>query len=153
MSDLPRPLDVAEATEVLLSYASAIDERDWEALRSCFTPDCSTTYDERRIDGIDELVGFMAKVHRRIDATLHRITNVRIPPAWPSRTTAYVDALLIRRGSSNDLTLRFEGVYTDTWAPTPAGWRIAERRYRTVWHRRHLEPTADRATHDVEDCR
>lgn len=139
-----RPLALADATEVLLEYAAAIDERDWDRLHHCFTPDCTVRYDDRRLTGSTAVAEFMGRVHRRIQSTLHRITNVRLDPSAPTATTAYVDAILIRRHPAADSVLRVAGVYHDTWAPFGDEWRIAQRHYRTIWREGSLDPAASR---------
>ena len=45
MSARPVDADVrGDVSDVLVRYASGIDQRDWALLRSCFTEDCDADY-------------------------------------------------------------------------------------------------------------
>jgi hypothetical protein len=130
-----------EASEVLLRYATAIDTKDWKLFRTCFSDDCRTVYDDRTIDGADHLTSYMERVHRYLDGSLHRMSNIVVThsgvPSTDGRRTAfarsYVDAILVRRDSQAGAVFHVVGEYRDVLVTTPAGWALQERRYRTVW--------------------
>jgi hypothetical protein len=49
-----------DVADLLVRYASAIDRRDWELLRSCFSDDCVADYgDIGRWSGGDEITEWM----------------------------------------------------------------------------------------------
>ena len=51
-AELQRLVDHQAIVQVLNRYAFALDDRDWSALRSCFTPDAIYTFsqgEERRV--------------------------------------------------------------------------------------------------------
>ena len=53
-----------DVADVLVRYATGIDRRDWELLRSCFTDDCEADYgDIGRWHGAAEIVEWMRRVH------------------------------------------------------------------------------------------
>lgn len=124
----------AEATDVLVRYASGIDRRDWELFRTCFTPDCVIDYGTIGAwNGADEIVSFMTETHARCGHTLHRITNVSLEPVEGRlRARSYVDALIM--GPDNEGGIRAVGYYEDELVRSERdGWQISRRRFTNVY--------------------
>lgn len=117
---------------VILRYATAIDGRDWAALRSCFTRDVHADYGEIGVwFDADELTEWMRVVHEACGHTLHRLSNILITPAMGGRIAAqtYVDAIVL---GPDDLTgVQALGIYEDELVETGDGWRIAHRIHRS----------------------
>src|SRR5436190_220871 len=68
--------DRTAIADVIVRYATAIDRRDWELFRTCFTADCGSDYGS--IGGwsdIDGLTEFMTTAHANMGHTMHRMTN------------------------------------------------------------------------------
>jgi 3-phenylpropionate/cinnamic acid dioxygenase small subunit len=121
-------------TEVLIRYATAIDRRDWPLLASCFTTDCDADYGAVGAwQSADAITSFMAEVHEPCGETLHRITNVTIAGS-PNGviSNSYVDALVMFAGNTSGI--RAMGRYEDDLVQTDEGWKIARRRYTSVFH-------------------
>jgi 3-phenylpropionate/cinnamic acid dioxygenase small subunit len=124
-----------EIAEVLVRYATGIDQRDWDLFRTCFTPDCHADYGDIGVwDGIDELTAWMDSAHQGAGHTLHRISNPTIAPAEAiapeePRATArcYVDAIVM--GADNLSGVRAVGFYDDELVRTNQGWQIRRRRF------------------------
>lgn len=119
-------------TDLLIRYATAIDRRDWELLRSCFTEDCDADYGETgHWHGRDELVTWMASTHDPLGPTAHRITNValRQEPGLV-RAQSYVHGVVVVPDRS--ATVHAYGWYEDEVVVTPDGWRVRRRRYTPV---------------------
>ena len=117
---------------MLVRYASGIDRRDWEALRSCFTDDCDADYGTiGHWHGSDEITEWMRVAHEPCGHTLHRITNPALSPS-PGGVTArsYVDALVL--AADNRTGSRATGYYDDELVETGDGWKIARRRFTMV---------------------
>lgn len=56
--------DKSEIGEVLIRYATGIDQRDWDLFRTCWTPDVVADYGEiGQFAGIDVLTDFMFASH------------------------------------------------------------------------------------------
>ena len=134
--------DVLAIRDVIDRYAAALDRRDWEHLRSCFTADCHADYEgfgkwtER-----EPFVAWLDAIHRDIGPTLHRITNHQIEVDRDrARATSYLDALLQLRQQDQDL-LHVVGKYVDELIRTEEGWRISDRRVETFWRRRDTQTT------------
>ena len=119
-------------TDLVLQYSAGIDGRDWELFRSCFTDDCVADYGEvGRWEGADAITAFMEKVHADCGHTLHRISNqiVRVGDhGYVVRS--YVDAIVLR--ADNRRGNHIIGYYDDEFVRTPAGWKIARRRFTEV---------------------
>ena len=126
--------DVADVAEVLVRYATAIDQRDWALLRSCFTDDCDADYGSIGVwHGAEEITAWMRQAHEPAGSSLHRITNVAVTPTDDGdRVTArsYVDALVLF--ADNASGTQALGTYDDELVRTGDGWRIARRRFTMV---------------------
>lgn len=122
-----------DVEDVLIRYATGIDRRDWALFRTCFTDDCDIDY-----PGIgswrsaDEITEWMREVHEPCGHTLHRITNVAVTPTVSGASaSAYVDALVMFADNENGT--RAFGYYDDDFVRTDDGWKIARRRFTTVF--------------------
>lgn len=119
--------------EVLVRYATGIDRRDWEVLRSCFTDDCDADYgDIGHWSGGDEITAWMRVSHEPAGPSLHRITNVAVDAHADGRASArcYVDAVVL--GPDGQSGAHAMGLYDDELVDGADGWRIARRRYTMV---------------------
>jgi hypothetical protein len=126
-----------DVVEVLVRYASAIDQRDWELLRTCFTPDCVAEYGQFGVwRSSEELVRYMERAHEPFGALLHRITNQVVRQDGDGiAARSYVDAILM---SGDGTALRLVGYYDDELTNGPGGWRIAHRRFTPVLSERGI---------------
>jgi 3-phenylpropionate/cinnamic acid dioxygenase small subunit len=121
-----------DVADLLIRYASAIDRRDWELLRSCFTDDCVVDYGAiGSWNGADEITEWMRKIHDPLGHTLHRISNQSITSAGDAITArSYVDAIVL--GPDNLHGAQAAGFYDDVLVQTSEGWKISRRRFTTV---------------------
>jgi 3-phenylpropionate/cinnamic acid dioxygenase small subunit len=125
--------DRTAIVDVVYRYATAIDERDWSLLRTCWADDAVTDYgDIGSWSSGDEITAFMVEAHVACADSLHRITN---PVVWVEgdrlRSRAYVDAVLLFRTKA----MRAIGRYEDEWEEVDGVWRIRSRRYRSTYQR------------------
>jgi SnoaL-like domain len=128
------PTIQAEASDVLVRYASGIDRRDWALFRTCFTPDCVVDYGEIGVwNGVDEITSFMVETHARCGHTLHRITNIALESGEDGLLArSYVDAMIM--GPDNRAGVRAVGYYEDELVHSKrAGWQISRRTFTTVY--------------------
>jgi uncharacterized protein (TIGR02246 family) len=118
--------------DLLVRYATAIDRRNWELLRSCFTDDCEVDYGNiGRWSGRDAITDWMRATHDPLGHSVHRITNQAV--ASDGETIAarsYVDAIVL--GPDNARGAQAAGCYEDVIVRTDDGWKIARRRYTMV---------------------
>jgi len=121
-----------DVADLLVRYASGIDRRDWDLLRSCFTDDCVADYgDIGRWNGADEITEWMRNTHDLLGRSLHRITNVTVTSNGDAVTArAYVDAIVF--GPDDVHGAQSAGYYDDVVVRTDDGWKIARRRFTMV---------------------
>jgi SnoaL-like domain len=119
---------------LLISYGSAIDRRDWEAFRACFSDDCECDYGSfGRWQGPTAIANYMKQAHAEIGPTLHRITNVTTTmEGGQAHARCYVDALLMPMAEGGPIHHGI-GYYDDQLIRTGAGWRIARRQFVPVF--------------------
>ena len=119
------------AGEVLVRYATAIDTRDWDLFRTCFTDDVDADYgDIGHWHGVDEITQWMRETHEPCGHTLHRITNISVSEdGGTASSRAYVDALVLF-GSGG---VRAAGFYDDSFVLEADGWRISRRVFTSVF--------------------
>lgn len=133
-----------DVTDLLLRYAWAIDSKDWELLRTCFTADCLVVYGNgdspypggaRRFRSRDELVDYMERTHQPLDGSLHRMSNIQVTPTDPGAATAisYGDNLLVLRTHPDGPFYESAGHYADELLRQDGLWRITTRQYTRVW--------------------
>lgn len=118
--------------DLLVRYATGIDRRDWELLRSCFTGDCVADYgDIGQWKSADEITEWMRATHEPLGHTLHRITNHAVHSDGDAVTVrSYVDVIAL--GPGNVGGAQAAGYYDDVVVRTDDGWKIARRTYTMV---------------------
>jgi SnoaL-like domain len=128
--------DQLEVHQVLIRYAHALDARDWELLRSCFTPDATTDYGEIAgiNDGREAIVSTCRNFLSGLDASHHMIGSVAIDCEGDDGTAVcYLQAQHVFRGADGGDNLLHGGIYRDRLVRTPEGWKISHRSLELVW--------------------
>ena len=121
-----------DVADLLVRYATGIDRRDWELLRSCFTDDCVADYGHVGTwSSGDEITEWMRRTHEPLGHSLHRITNPSVTSDGEVVTArSYVDAIVL--GPDNVSGAQAAGWYDDVVVQTDDGWKIARRRFTLV---------------------
>ena len=71
--------DVLAIRDVVDRYCVGIDRRDWDLVRSCFTPDCNADYGRSgRWQEREPFVAWLDEIHRDVGPTMHRLTNHQV---------------------------------------------------------------------------
>lgn len=119
-------------TEVLVRYATGIDQRDWDRFRTCFTVDVHAEYEGLPAwDGVDAITEYMVQAHAAMGHTLHRVSNHAIEvDGSTARARTYVDAVLMAADGATGVNVI--GFYDDELVEDPDGWRIARRTFTQV---------------------
>lgn len=146
--------DRLQIADVLIRYATALDNRDWALLGECFTPDGVTDYGE--LGGINQGLEAILAVVRSLegfDTTQHLIGNITAELDGDRATsTCYLQAQHVIAGDDGG-RFAIGGTYRDQLIRTEAGWRIAHRTLAVTWQdgdARILEVAAKRlATGDA----
>lgn len=126
--------DRAGVTDALYRYCTAIDTKDWALLAACFVPEATADYRGRHFPDAASIVRYMADIHRDLDGSAHRLTNVVVQlDGDTARTTSYVDALLVDADHPDGPTFHVVGTYADALRRDGASWRIVERRFVDLW--------------------
>jgi 3-phenylpropionate/cinnamic acid dioxygenase small subunit len=128
-------LDERAIIGVCVRYATAIDDRDWERLRSCFVPDAVGIYHADRV-----LIGYPAieeavrTAVTPLSRTQHLVTNFTVVLDGDRATSrCYLHAQHVRAGLPGGETFVIAGRYSDRFVRTDDGWRIRERRLDRWW--------------------
>jgi hypothetical protein len=131
-----RVADRQDIDDVLYRYAWALDQRDWELLRTCFTADAVADFLELGgvNEGIDTIVGLVSGVLSGLDASQHLIGCPRVSIAGDTATaTCYLQAQHVYKGAPGGDHFLVGGTYADRLIRTPDGWRIQHRTLHATW--------------------
>ena len=124
-------LDHAAISDVLHTYASAVDRRDWPLFRSLFTErvivDMRSFAPDRYFEiGVDELLE-LARPIDRFDATQHTSTNhLHRIDGDKATSVSYMQAGHFVKRPDGDFNCFLYGYYTTSLVRTDAGWKIRE---------------------------
>lgn len=128
------PQDVHEIEQLVLGYTKGIDigpeDASW-----VFAPDAVFVYMGRTVTGEKELKAFYANLRKENTTRTirHLLSNLIVTPAADGAATGMVYLTTIEAPG----TITAVGMYQDTYAKTPAGWRIKRRLYHqdfpTAW--------------------
>jgi len=128
MLSLPEISDRLEIQQLLVDYASAIDQRRFDDLDRVFTPDAYIDY--RAMGGIDgqypQVKAWLAEVLPHFGAYYHLVGNFDLRLAGDTasgRTMCFNPMQLNKDGQVLFCALWYE----DDFIRTPTGWRIARR--------------------------
>jgi len=129
--------------DLMDAYASALDTKDWDTLRTLFTPDAVVDYtDEGGVRGtIDEAIAWFEKMLAAFTASQHFVTNRRVWIDGDSATAhAYIFSPLGVPTGEGVLTLVMAGgFYEDELRRMPEGWRFAARTIKASWFHAGLQ--------------
>jgi 3-phenylpropionate/cinnamic acid dioxygenase small subunit len=130
--------DKDDIKELLVRYAWAIDDKDWDALDTVFLPDAYLDYSSNPggVEGpYPEIREWLAKSLAPFPVTQHLVTNmdVRVDgDRATSRTMVYNPmGAATREGPLHYFFLG--GRYDDELVRTADGWRIAKRVETLLW--------------------
>jgi 3-phenylpropionate/cinnamic acid dioxygenase small subunit len=128
-------LDEKSIIDVCIRYATAIDDRDWERLRSCFVPDAVGTYHaDRMLTGYPAIEEAVRTAVTPLSRTQHLVANFTVVLGGDEASSrCYLHAQHVRSGIPGGETFVIAGRYSDRFVRTDDGWRIRERRLDRWW--------------------
>ena len=126
MSELQLLVDERNIARLLHRYAHALDGRDADMWRSCFTEDATFVTRHGTFVGAEQINGLFDGL--RPSPTKHLLTSPLIELDGNSATVASHFLLCVREGT--ELKVDFFGSYLDRVARRPGNgeWRFEERR-------------------------
>jgi ketosteroid isomerase-like protein len=122
----------AAVTDVIVSYAHAVDTRDWALFRRLFTDDARLDYTAAygSAGGPDEMTQWIAGLmsYEAVPDTMHAITNVRavVDGDTATATAYYVNPDVMLMGEPEPYLLFNAGRYTVQLARTDDGWKMSQ---------------------------
>jgi hypothetical protein len=128
--------DQLAITDVLYQYATALDTRDWNLLRACFTADGVADYLEFGgvNEGRDAIVELCGGVLSGLDASQHLIANPRVVLDGDRATAScYFQAQHFLASPAGGNTYLVGGRYDDRLRRTDEGWQIEHRTLHCSW--------------------
>ncbi len=129
--------DVTEIIQVTNRYCFAIDEHDWDTLRtSVFLPDAVVDFGGNLgvRDDIEGIVEVIAGALTPLDGSQHLVGSHVVDVDGDTATCrCYLHGQHIRHDAQGGPHLIVALVYDDELVRTPGGWRIARRRLVPSW--------------------
>lgn len=129
----PTAEDLFGIQQALHAYCGGIDTKDYELFRSAFTDDVRAFYGEWAgpFEGLEELATWMERVHRDLDGSFHRISNLYFIEfdGDSARVRSYIHALLVGSAEPDGDSLSVYGLYHNDLRREPEGWRISSKEY------------------------
>jgi uncharacterized protein (TIGR02246 family) len=126
--------DQRAIVELTIAYAWALDTRDYDELRSVFTPDATAVLRGVACEGVDAIIARISRPLDRLDATQHLVSNQQVRVDGDTGTCrTQLQSQHIRRGTEGGDTYLIGGIYDDRLERRPAGWRIVHRTLTETW--------------------
>ena len=111
------PADRGSIEQLIATYSAGIDQKDRALFESVFTDDVQFSMGEYvgPFKSRDELTSFIMHYHAPLDASQHRVANVRIIDfsGDTARVRSAIDAILVKNGHDEGETFRVTGFYED----------------------------------------
>ena len=126
--------DKDEIRETLLRYASTIDVKDWDGLRTVFTEDAVVTLaDEQPKRGVDEIVGYIRHRTRRRLWQHHLLSVYHIDVHGDEAETLTYHTSHQTSEGKPDTVMVLVCRYHDRLRRAADGWRISEKVMHLGW--------------------
>lgn len=134
-TDLMALLDEKAIVDVTIRYATALDTKDWQRLRECFTPDAVARYGViADCAGVDAIIEQVSGGMDYLAQTQHILTNHVVLLDGDSATcVCYLQAQHLRDNAKPSWNFIMAGQYSDSLVRTRDGWRISERALELWW--------------------
>jgi len=134
---LERISDHIEIANILTRYCYAVDDREWDAYRSLFTPDA--VIDDRVTGGIqsgvEEHIQYLKKALSKVVLSQHAISTVRIDVTGKSAfVRAHCSCPMVVDLGESKTGVFFQGLwYRNTVVLTHDGWKISHLAEEGYW--------------------
>ena len=131
MLSLQEISDRLEIQQVLVDYASAIDQKNYDALDRVFTPDAYIDY--RPMGGVDgkypQIKAWLKETLKWFPRYYHMVSNVSLEIKGDTASSRIVcfNPMQMKLPDGKSQVMFFGLWYIDQWVRTPEGWRMRER--------------------------
>ena len=127
-------LDERAIIDTTIAYCWAIDNRQWDVLRTrVFLPDATAALGSE-LAGIESIVSRIDVALGPLDTSQHMISNHQIVIDGDTATCrCYLQAQHVRKAAEGGPNYIVAGIYTDDFVRTASGWRIKHRDLRVLW--------------------
>jgi hypothetical protein len=147
-----------QITRVFLSYARAVDNLDFERLRSCFHPDARIHYGEIFSGNLDETVAWLENSLPRLQSTLHDFgapwIELDLENGRARCETYTTNAARYPENENGEVVLNVTGTrYVDVFERRDDDWRIVERKNIGAWSQNTIEVPTPPAPFEVDSPR
>jgi len=123
--------DRIEINDLLIRYCTAIDDKDWTLLDTCFLPDADVDYaSSGGIAGkYPEARAWLEKALAPFPMTVHAISNsvIELDGDRARGKTVVINPMGFEQADGSLHQFTVGAYYVDELARTPGGWRIAKR--------------------------
>jgi hypothetical protein len=134
-------IDKAAIIDVTVRYCTALDNKDWALLASCFSAEAVATYGQPQggVDGpyagVDAIVDRLRSSMTQLAVTQHCVTNHVIERHTPSSATSVcaLRAQHVRISENGPEQFMVGGRYADRLVRETGEWRVSERTMSYQW--------------------
>jgi hypothetical protein len=119
--------DERDIARALITFARAMDDRDWAGLSQILAPDAVGEFGTGQLDGSAAIIEMIRGFLDNCGVTQHLLGNVLVDVDGDHATSrAYVQDLHLSR-SDPELTFHTLGDYHDRWERRDGRWWLVER--------------------------
>ena len=112
----------------LVKFARAMDERDWESIKSITADDIKAEFGMGEIQGSTAVIDFMRSFLDNCGITQHLLGNIIIDVVGDKATSqSYVSDMHLSKDPANDSHFRTLGDYSDKWSKVDGTWIMTHR--------------------------
>jgi hypothetical protein len=136
MDPVQELLEIEAIKQLKYRYMRSIDQKDWELMRRCFTPDATTSYSGGKyaFEGIDAIMKFMTEsMDRRSFLSSHRVHHPEIELESETSATgiwALEDYVV---DTQHEITIHGAAFYEDRYVKVDGEWKIRHTGYRRTF--------------------
>ena len=126
--------DREQIGDVLIRYATAIDQKDWSLFKTCWAKDVVADYGQLGLfTDVDALTDVFSAAHDGMGPTYHRMSNFVIDVEGDRASVrSYFHAVLMLFPGDTANWIDTVGHYDDVVVRTAEGWRIQSRTANTA---------------------
>jgi ketosteroid isomerase-like protein len=140
-------VDRAEISELLHTFARALDEKDWESYVDTYAEDGAIELPWATVPR-DKLAEFVPHDLGRFHATHHISSNHQIDVSGDTaRSRSYLQAMHVLNAGDQGSQWLVAGWYDNEYRRTPAGWKLTRVRITPVWELGSRPPLEESAEH------